>query len=137
MSDIGENYKTCERIRDRLVAICEGRVFRCLECGAVVTDPEGVCRCGEMEDMDEWEQVALFDDDYIYDVEYRIGGDFEYRSVAVMVACGGPNIYVDTETRSVNLFWYSERATAWLPPEVVYEVDELYSETYESGRLRI
>lgn len=137
MNDTKENYETCERIRDHLVAVCEGRVFRCLECGAMVTDPEGVCKCGDMEDMDEWEPVSLFEDMYIYDTEYRIGGDYEYRSVAIMVACGGPNIYIDTESRSVNLFWYNERASAWLPPEVVYEVDELYEEIYKNGRCGI
>ncbi len=130
-----ENYKTCERIRDHLVACYEGRVKRCLECGEVFTDPVGVCECGEMESEDEWEPIAPLDDQYIYDVEYAIGGDHEYRSVTVMIACGGPNICVNTGGNCVELYWGNEEASAWLPPEVAAEIDDIFKETYETGRI--
>lgn len=134
MNDIRENYKYCERIRDRLVATYEGRVKRCLECGRIAVDPDSVCQCGEMYDIGDWEPVLLLEDEYIYDVEYRIGGDFEYRNVSLMVAGGGPNIYIDTGSGNVELFWGSERATAWIPSEVTDEIDDIYREIYKSIR---
>lgn len=129
----GENFNQCKSISDLLVAEYEGRVFKCPECGEVLTDPEGLCECGDMEDMDEWEAVVLLEDTDIYDVEYRIGGDGEFRSVCLMVACGGPNIYIDTSTHNVELYWYNERAASWIPSEVCDEINELFEEEYRGG----
>lgn len=134
MSDIRDNYETCDRIRDRLVACYEGRAKRCLECGNIIVDPDGVCQCGGMDSTDEWEAISLLEDEDIYDIEYTIGGDFNYRSVSLMVACGGPNIYIDTGDNSVKLYWSNERAYAYLPSEVADEIDDIYREMYESAR---
>lgn len=133
--DIRENYEICESIRDRLVAEYEGRRKRCLECGNIVTDPTGVCQCGDMSSVDEWEPVGLLEDDYVYDIEYCIGGDLDYRSVALMVAGGGPTIYIDTGKHAVILSWGSDEAYAWLPSEVSDEIDSYYMDIYEEKRL--
>lgn len=132
--DIRENYEICESIRDRLIAEYEGRRKRCLECGNIVTDPINVCQCGDMDSVDEWEPVGLLEEDYVYDVEYCIGGDLEYRSVALMIAGGGPTIYIDTGRGAVTLSYGSDEAYAWLPSEVRDEIDGYYIDMYEERR---
>lgn len=132
--DIRENYEIRESIRDRLVAEYEGRRKRCLECGNIITDPTGVCQCGDMDGVDEWEPVGLLEDDYVYDIEYCVGGDLDYRSVALMIAGGGPTIYIDTGKHAVTLSWGSDEAYAWLPSEVSDEIDSYYIDIYEEKR---
>lgn len=47
------------------------------------------------------------------DIEYRVGSDGQYRSAKILVAFGGPNIWVDTADRSVYAAWWGDRATAY------------------------
>lgn len=45
----------------------------------------------------------------VLDIEYRVGSDREYRSAEVLVAFGGPNIWIDTKNNTVNGAWASDR----------------------------
>ena len=88
-----------------------------------VTNDEG-------EPIDMWEYFTEEGADGIYDIAYTIGSDKEYRGVRLMVACGGPNIYIDTMAREVQLYWWSTSAKAWIPSEVCDAIDEVWSEIY-------
>ena len=48
-----------------------------------------------------------------------------------MVACGGPNIYVDTGSKAVELYWWTDRASYSLLSEtaeaITAEFEELYN----------
>lgn len=93
-------------------------VFRCPECGAVTS-------------VDDWETLSLweyFDD--AFDVEFRVCGRARdaLRSVCVMVAYGGPNIYVDTASKSVELYWWSERASYPISYEAAEIIDDWAAE---------
>lgn len=89
----------------------------------------------EQEDdpIDEWEQVSIskyFDD--VYNIEYRVSGPHDDpRSVCIMVACGGPNIYVDTDTKAVKLYWWGDRASYPLSEGAVMEIDEYFTEFWQ------
>lgn len=131
-----ENRDHCRRIAEDLEAYAEGRVYRCPECGETVSFPDGMgdkyrCpHCENVADIDEYEPLGLWD--YlsdVYDVEYYIGGDKEVRGVRVMVACGGPNIYIDSKRRKVELYWWTDYAEWPLYSEVCDELDQ-WAEEY-------
>ena len=53
----------------------------------------------------DWLQGAL-------DIEYIVDGKGEYRGARVLVAFGGPNIWVDTKRGIVDGHWWSDAASA-------------------------
>ena len=71
----------------------------------------------------DWLQDAL-------DIEYVVSSDREYRACRIMVTCGGPNIYVDTRSGSVELYWWSDRASYPLSSSACFALDEALQELY-------
>lgn len=142
-----ENREHCRRIAEDLEAYAAGNVYKCPECGqehtweqieateheddcgwAVYTCPD----CGAENQEDAWEQLSLYDyfSDCL-DIEYRCGSDREYRSASIMVACGGPNIYIDTAEKAVLLYWWTDRARYYLSSDAVDAVDDWAREYWE------
>lgn len=126
-----ENRAHCRHIAEQAEAYAAGDVFRCPDCGEEIRLPDDVgdkyrCPCcGAVNDVDDLEQLSLWD--YladIYDTEYRVGSDKEYRSVQIMVACGGPNIYIDTARALVMLHWWTEYAEYPLSYDARDAIDE-------------
>lgn len=137
-----ENREHCEYIAREVEAYTDGNTYRCPECGEVIPwsnaqySSEGnlyTCQaCGDTFDADDLEEPSLYDffaD--AYDMEYRVGSDKEYRSVRIMVAFGGPNIYIDTATRAVELYWWTDRASFPLSQYAVDAIDEWAAEYWE------
>ena len=73
--------------------------------------------------------IEYFDD--ALDIEYRIGANKEYRSVRVAITLGGPNIFIDTKTDSVDLYWGTEHASYLIRSDVVYYIDSIFREYFE------
>lgn len=142
-----ENREHCKRIADELEAYAAGNVYKCPECGqeharedieesehedesgwAAYTCPS----CGAEIAENDWEQMSLYDyfSDCL-DIEYRCGSDRAYRSVCIMVACGGPNIYIDTDEKAVLLYWWTNRARYYLSSDAVEAVDDWAREYWE------
>jgi hypothetical protein len=46
------------------------------------------------------------------DIEYIVNGKREYLGARVLVAFGGPNIWVNTRTKKVEGYWWGEYAKA-------------------------
>ena len=46
------------------------------------------------------------------DIEYIVNGKGEYLGARVLVAFGGPNIWVNTRTGTVEGAWWADRAEA-------------------------
>lgn len=137
-----ENREYCERIAREVEAYADGMMYRCPECGEVIPwsnaqySPEGnlyTCQaCGDTFDADDLEALSLYD--YFadaLDMEYRVGSDKEYRSARIMVTCGGPNVYIDTATRAVELYWWTDRASFLLSQDAVDAIDEWAAEYWE------
>jgi len=40
-----------------------------------------------------------------YDIKYTIDGDGNYRGVRIMLAGGGPNVYLDTNHKEIQGYW--------------------------------
>ena len=138
-----ENREHCKYIAEQIEAHYNGDVYKCPECGDEfhindAIEIEGGFRCPHCDcnDVDyDFEQLGLWDyfDDY-YNLEYRIESDRRtVRSVQIMVACGGPNIYIDTASKAVELYWWSDRADYPLSYEVCNAIDEMFQELWDMG----
>ena len=143
-----ENRNHCKSIAEEIDLYTNGDGYKCPECGSV--HPFDEYETSEHENEDGWtayncpncgaeieetelEAVSIYDyfcDTEAYDIEYRIGSDRKYRSVCVMVACGGPNIYIDTASKLVRLHWWTEYADYPLSLEAVNEIDNYFEELF-------
>ena len=129
------NMEHCKSIVDGLADYVGGRAVKCCHCGYIhfIDDDRPAFRCGNCgytDDIDEFETQTLYDYfEDILDIEYRCDSNREYRSVQIMVACGGPNIYIDTASRKVELYWWGDRADWPLDFDTVAAVDE-WAEEY-------
>ena len=63
-------------------------------------------------DCDEPEHASAYD--YLndaLDIEYIVNGMGEYIAARVLVAFGGPNIWINTRNKTVEGAWWSDSAT--------------------------
>ena len=67
----------------------------------------------ESRDIESEGKFSAFD--YLQDaldIEYIVNGKGEYLGARVLVAFGGPNIWVNTRTGTIEGHWWSDKATA-------------------------
>ena len=72
--------------------------------------------------LDAHQGVLVSAYDYLQDalnIEYVIGSDKRYLGARVLVAFGGPNIWINTRTKQVEGYWWGESAV------VSYNTDEM------------
>ena len=87
---------------------------------------------GEECETETIEECAFYDwfGDSIYDIDYILDGYKEFKACRIMVACGGPNIYINTWDKCVELYWWNESGKAWLPHEVCEYINGYIEEMY-------
>ena len=73
--------------------------------------------------------IGDYFDDFL-DVDYIVGSDKKYKACRVLVAFGGPNIYIDTLEKQVQLFWWSDTAIADIPEDLCMAIDEFFETIY-------
>jgi hypothetical protein len=67
---------------------------------------------GDELNCDDQEMSAF---DYLQDaldIEYIVNSKREYLGARVLVAFGGPNIWINTRTKKVEGYWWNESASA-------------------------
>lgn len=92
------------------------------------------------EDVDNGKFIKdLKSDDYasVLDHRYVIDYDGAYRSVHLLVAFGGPNIWICTDTMEVNGYWGSDRVTSWFGRSASDEIDDFYEDLYNGHLLTV
>ena len=142
----GKNQEQCKAIADDLEKVASGDYFMYDgDLYPIDTDDFSEvkgCHYDEEDDiyiMADGEQ--LFADDVcpvdvlewlgdVDDVEYTIGSSKEYRGVRLMIACGGPNIYINTNSGDVELYWWNESACYPMSSDVVNMINSVYEEIY-------
>lgn len=144
-----ENFEICKRISDELDKYTDGGYYKCPHCRALITRenkhdgaygfPAYTCpECGE--DFDEYdvnEPVTIYDyfaDNEIFDVKYIIDENFDFCGARVMITFGGPNIYIDTERKSIILRWWNESAEYSLTSSTAEAVEDYFREMYNCAR---
>lgn len=104
--------------------------------GEYITEGEmiSLIEAGKNEE-DDFEQVTIYD--YLADVldatYYTAGRDGDYKGVRLLLAYGGPNVYLGTYFRTLELYWWTESATVDLLPNEAAEVDDMWREVYYCG----
>lgn len=100
-------------------------------------DGETYTRGDNGETVDDIEEyltpISLWEyfEDGIYNIEYRVPNRYDDpTSVCVMVACGGPNIYLDTASGDVELYWWNENGRYPMSGDVVNAINEYMTELY-------
>lgn len=134
-----ENRAHCRSIAQDLESYAAGNVYRCPDCDAILELPDDVgdkyrCPdCGTVHEIDELEQLSLWDYfDETYDIKYLIDSDCKtVNSVKICVAWGGPSIYIDTESRAVELYWWGDRASYPIDHDVCGEIDDWAQELFD------
>lgn len=139
-----DNTAHCIAIANKLDAFASSSMIRCPECGEIVSLPyeegEGVeldCGCKvDIDDLDDLDEASMYDyfEDHIYDTEYTISGNFDYRGVRVMIAYGGPNIYLNTNNKRVELYWWGDTAYTALSNRAVETIDAYFEDLYNMRR---
>lgn len=67
----------------------------------------------EGRDIDNEGEFSAFD--YLQDaldIEYIVNGKGEYLGARVLVAFGGPNIWINTRTKTIEGYWWNDKAFA-------------------------
>ena len=111
--------------------ISEGILYN-LDC-EYVTEGEmiSLIEAGKNEE-DDFEQVTIYD--YLADVldatYYTTGRDGDYKGVRLLLAYGGPNVFLDTYRMALELYWGGESATVDLLPNEAAEVDAMWLDQY-------
>ena len=131
-----ENRDRCKRISEELDEYATGSVARCPGCGEVhnisnAGDYFKCPDCGEVSPVEEWDACGIYDyfDDFL-DIDYIANYQKEYKACRVLVACGGPNIYIDTYSGAVELYWCGDRASFPLSRDTIDAVDEWAEDYY-------
>ena len=70
-----------------------------------------------------------FDEGSILDIEWIIHNDKSYKGARVLVAFGGPNIWINTRTNEVEGYWWTDRYKAPFIDEM--GIDDYLQELYE------
>lgn len=108
LESIKQNADTGEQIFDDRLKSHVEMIIDHIENGYIVEDTE------LHEGYEEGDTLSAFD--YIegyYDVEYYVSSDRKtVLGARFMVACGGPNIYIDTRFKEVQGYWWSDKYIA-------------------------
>ena len=143
------NREHCKSIAQDLELIALGQAYKCPYCDEIIDSEEYTeneafyealtdgdeCECPHCHETEEFQQLSVYDwlDDAL-DIQYTVNHDLSYYAGRVMVACGGPNIYVDTFRGEVALYWWTDRAEYDLTTTARDALDETLEELYEMAR---
>ena len=97
-----------------------------LHCKAIAQELESIADNGfyEKSEDDNDDERFFFDETYNTDYVWRVGQGI--IGVRIMVACGGPNIWVDTTERCVHGYWGGSDEACYLTPETCDAINDLF-----------
>lgn len=117
-----DNRERCRLYAEELEACVEGRAYY---------DEYGeTCIAEDSDDIPEDAEPAYYwDVNDAYGVRYIVNECGELTAVRYMVACGGPNVYLDTESGDVELYWGADVARYPMSTEAIAWLEEFAAET--------
>lgn len=138
-----ELREICRRTAYKVEAYASGSLVCCDDCGEWVPfDCEACPECGEELCMpDESTACDWLEATELYgervELDFCNGYPASYRGVRLMVACGGPNIYVDTVGGEVVGYWGGDEARVWLNRDACNAIDDAEVERLEACGLEV
>ena len=80
---------------------------------------------------DDVEPASLFDyfNDML-DIDYVVDREKQFKGARIMVTCGGPNIFIDSYRGIVELFWWTEHASAEIPADLCDAINDIFRDYY-------
>ena len=132
---MNEHDKHCKAIADELEAIADAKLYKFPYCGEWIDwddsqyDDENATYtcplCNETFDEEDLTSVSMYDyfDDML-DIDYITNSRKEYKACRIMIAWGGPNIYINTWDKKVELYWWNEHGEMWLTSDACDAIDE-------------
>ncbi len=125
-------------IAEQLDDIFAGIAYYCPACGETHTlqpneydeDSHACPACGEV--MEPMTFYDYFEDNLGMEVTADVYDPTQVKYGRILVAFGGPNIYVDTGDEEVQLYWCPTVAKADIRHEVAQAIDEYIQEVWES-----
>lgn len=76
----------------------------------------------------------FFEENEPLDAEYRIGSDLTFRSVCLLMTCGGPRIEIDTAAGAVVEYTADSRKEYYLSLDCIRELNAMWEEYYMEVR---
>lgn len=141
-SEDEENREYAQRIAQEVESYYRGHLRRCPCCEAIVERDDWddldvfTCpHCDDLDDVDSWEALTLHDYlEDVLDITYIVQSDRQTLDGAKFyVTLGGPSVWLDTCSRSVELRWGGRSASWGLTWEVCEELDEIAQEYWDMG----
>ena len=99
----------------------------------ILTDEDGENReyCKRVcEELESAEDLMEYINEKALDIVYICNQDKSYKAARIAVTLGGPNVYIDTEKRSVCLYWWGKEASYLIDSDKCDEIDELFEELW-------
>ena len=138
MARLKEHDNYCRGIAETLESIIRENTIKCGECDElfVYDGDEDIAECphcGAENEYPHYMSVYGFVDDALeIDVLCSLRG--EYKGAKLCLTVGGPNVYVNTWTREVNLYWWCDSGSWQISEEAADAIDEAVSELFELYR---
>lgn len=88
---------------------------------------EDIVKSGDNERFIDWVADVL-------DERYSLNGELRYIAVRLTLTCGGPNIYLDTDTGEIEGFWGTDHYAVPVSDDVIAAVDEWYEDIFDALR---
>lgn len=66
----------------------------------------------------------------VLDIRYIVASDRSYRDAEICLGIGGPNVWIHTATRTLEVWWAFEHASRPLPASYVEALDEAAEEAW-------
>lgn len=134
-----EGRERCKAIAEELNAYVDGYFHKCPECDEAIEFPDGVgdkfkCpHCGNVADTEDYEELTIYDYmDDILDIDFMVNRYKEYSSCSICIGWGGPNIYIDTDSVEIKLYWGNTRESYPIHYTTRDAIDEWAEEYYNS-----
>lgn len=121
---INDNFETCKSIANDLDNYLNGLMYR-FDGDTYYADDL------TQEQLEEAEQLGVFD--YfsdLLDIKYICDSNREVEDVKILIAYGGPNIWINTESMAVELYWCNESAQCEISSEAADALREFAIELF-------
>lgn len=119
-----QNKETLFRIADELALYASGN-YTLIDGELAPFTPDGPAADADADAV----TIVDYIDDNALDWDYIVSRNGRYNGVRIMIACGGPNIYINTFRRQLELCWWSETEACPLESHIADAIDE-YMEDY-------